>query len=62
MQGRKVRVDGVGTPTPVLPSLIKIRVNYYIEDIYGNPDKSKDPWTSPLARLVALGSLLRLIQ
>mmetsp|Transcript_2496 Transcript_2496/g.5982 ORF Transcript_2496/g.5982 Transcript_2496/m.5982 type:complete len:1471 (-) Transcript_2496:34-4446(-) len=32
----------------------KIRVNYYIRDLYGDPDLEKDPWNSPLAWLVNL--------
>lgn len=27
-------------------------MNYYLEDIYGNPQKYPDVWTSPLAVLV----------
>jgi hemoglobin-like flavoprotein len=31
-----------------------VRVNYYIKDIYGDPDEHEDPWNSPLAHLVAV--------
>ena len=30
----------------------KVRVNYYIAELYGEPEKYPDPWQSPLARLV----------
>eukprot|EP00960_Hanusia_phi_P027927 747112-Hanusia_phi.AAC.3 len=33
----------------------KVKVNYYIRDLYGDPDHSRDPWLSPLAWLVELG-------
>ena len=29
-----------------------VRVNYYIKDLYGDPDDHPDPWNSPLAHLV----------
>uniref|UniRef100_A0A7S4PAX6 Globin family profile domain-containing protein n=3 Tax=Guillardia theta TaxID=55529 RepID=A0A7S4PAX6_GUITH len=32
-----------------------VRVNYYIRDIYGDPDLQKDPWSSPLAHLINFG-------
>eukprot|EP00960_Hanusia_phi_P020250 598184-Hanusia_phi.AAC.3 len=49
-----------GTPSPSDPSRLltghrQIRVNYYIRDLYGDPDLEKDPWNSPLAWLVNLG-------
>jgi len=31
-----------------------VRVNYYVRDIYGDPDDHVDPWNSPLAHLVAV--------
>ena len=30
----------------------KVRVNYYIAELYGEPEKYPDPWQPPLARLV----------
>eukprot|EP00281_Chroomonas_sp_CCMP1168_P017796 CAMPEP_0206218674 /NCGR_PEP_ID=MMETSP0047_2-20121206/3921_1 /ASSEMBLY_ACC=CAM_ASM_000192 /TAXON_ID=195065 /ORGANISM="Chroomonas mesostigmatica_cf, Strain CCMP1168" /LENGTH=1169 /DNA_ID=CAMNT_0053641185 /DNA_START=104 /DNA_END=3613 /DNA_ORIENTATION=+ len=32
----------------------KVRVNYYIKDLYGDPDKVLNPWDSPMANLVQL--------
>jgi len=31
-----------------------VRVNYYIKDLYGDPDDHVDPWNSPLAHLVTM--------
>ncbi|MGB1600065.1 MAG: globin domain-containing protein, partial [Promethearchaeia archaeon] len=30
----------------------KVRVSYFIAELFGNPNQFQDPWTSPLARLV----------
>jgi hypothetical protein len=30
----------------------KVRVSYFIAELYGRPDEYHDPWNSPLARLV----------
>ena len=30
----------------------QVRVNYYISELYGQPEEYPDPWQSPLARLV----------
>lgn len=32
-----------------------VRVNYYIQELYGEPDESKDVWQSPLAMLTLIG-------
>eukprot|EP00960_Hanusia_phi_P058682 763951-Hanusia_phi.AAC.1 len=34
----------------------KVRVNYYIRELYGDPDSYRDPWDSPLACYVNLGT------
>lgn len=39
----------------VLPQDGRVRVNYYLKEMYAVPEETKDVWTSPLGVLVLAG-------